>query len=104
MERLSIYWIFSIQILVKLRKPTTEEHLQMDGRLGLRFCADSNGLSYLRESLTADRNITPEEVVKIDKKAVRKVNKLVDMAHKYNLHVSLNLHRAPGLLCQCWIP
>ncbi len=40
--------------------------------------------------------ITPKSVRKIDKSAVERVEKLVYMAHKYNLHVSLNLHRAPG--------
>ena len=43
-----------------------------------------------------NKNITPEEVFKIDEKKVEEVDKLVDMAHKYKLHVSLNLHRAPG--------
>ncbi len=42
------------------------------------------------------RNITPEEVYQIDEQAVEKVDQLVAMAHKYKMHVSLNLHRAPG--------
>lgn len=42
------------------------------------------------------RNITPEEVYQIDPQAVDRIDALVAMAHKYNLHVSLNLHRAPG--------
>jgi len=42
------------------------------------------------------RNITPEETYKIDEKQVEKIDNLVAMAHKYNMHVSLNLHRAPG--------
>jgi len=42
------------------------------------------------------RNITPEETYKIDEKQVEKIDKLVALAHKYNMHVSLNLHRAPG--------
>lgn len=42
------------------------------------------------------KNITPEEVYKIDEQAVDRIDGLVSMAHKYNLHVSLNLHRAPG--------
>jgi endoglucanase len=40
--------------------------------------------------------ITPEEVYKIDPAAVERVDKLITTAHKYNLHVSLNMHRAPG--------
>jgi aryl-phospho-beta-D-glucosidase BglC (GH1 family) len=42
------------------------------------------------------KNITPEDVYKIDEKRVAEIEKLVAMAHKYNMHVSLNLHRAPG--------
>lgn len=50
--------------------------------------------SYLK--FDRSRNITPEEVYQIDQQAVDRVDALVAMAHKYNLHVSLNLHRAPG--------
>ncbi len=48
--------------------------------------------------LTFDRsrNITPEEVYQIDPQAVDRIDALVAMAHKHNLHVSLSLHRAPG--------
>ena len=42
------------------------------------------------------RNITPEEVYQIDPQAVDRIDQLVTLAHKYKLHVSLNLHRAPG--------
>jgi endoglucanase len=42
------------------------------------------------------RNITPEEVYQIDEQAVERIDKLVAAAHKHNIHVSLNLHRAPG--------
>jgi len=42
------------------------------------------------------KNITPEEVYKIDEHAVSRIENLVKMAHDNNIHVSLNLHRAPG--------
>ena len=42
------------------------------------------------------KDITPEDTYKISNKAVDAINKLVEMAQKQNLHVSLNLHRAPG--------
>jgi endoglucanase len=42
------------------------------------------------------KNITKKEVRKIDRKQTDKIEELVHQAHKYNLHVSLNLHRAPG--------
>lgn len=47
-------------------------------------------------SFDRSRNIKPEEVYNIDEKAVEKIENLVSLAHKHNLHVSLNLHRAPG--------
>ncbi|GAB4022937.1 glycoside hydrolase family 5 protein [Spirosoma koreense] len=50
--------------------------------------------SYLK--FDRSRNITPDEVYQIDQQAVDRIDALVAMAHKYNLHVSLNLHRAPG--------
>ncbi len=42
------------------------------------------------------RDITKEEVYKFDEKVLEEVDNLIFMAHKYNLHVSLNLHRGPG--------
>jgi len=42
------------------------------------------------------RQIKPEETYKIDGKVVDDIEKLVFLAQKYGLHVSLNLHRAPG--------
>ncbi len=48
--------------------------------------------------LTFDRSkqITKDDFYKIDEKVVDEIEQLVYMAQKYNLHVSLNLHRAPG--------
>jgi len=42
------------------------------------------------------KKITPDDVYKIDDKRVDQIDKLVTTAHRYNMHVSLNLHRAPG--------
>jgi len=42
------------------------------------------------------RNIKPEEVYNISEEAVDRIDKLITLAHRYNMHVSLNLHRAPG--------
>ncbi|MDF1576604.1 MAG: cellulase family glycosylhydrolase [Bacteroidales bacterium] len=50
--------------------------------------------SYL--NIDRSRDITAEEVYSISEKAVEKVDRLVYLAHTYKLHVSLNLHRAPG--------
>lgn len=42
------------------------------------------------------KNITPEQVRNFDLEQTDKVEQLVYLAHKYKLHVSVNLHRAPG--------
>ncbi|MGE0019919.1 MAG: cellulase family glycosylhydrolase [Draconibacterium sp.] len=42
------------------------------------------------------KNITPEDIYNIDEAAVDYVEKVVEMANTQGLHVSLNLHRAPG--------
>jgi endoglucanase len=47
-------------------------------------------------SIDRTKNITPGDVYKIDEKQVDQIEQIVHLAHKYNLHVSLNLHRAPG--------
>lgn len=50
--------------------------------------------SYL--SFDRTRDITKEEVYKMDEKVLEDIDNLIYKAHKYNLHVSLNLHRGPG--------
>lgn len=52
--------------------------------------------SYLNYAPNSGRDITPEETVNFREEAVDSVEQIVYLAHKYNLHVSLNLHRAPG--------
>lgn len=44
----------------------------------------------------ASKNIAPDDVCNFDEREVDTINQLVDNANKYGLHVSLNLHRAPG--------
>ena len=48
--------------------------------------------------LTIDRSkdITADAVYKINNQAIDDIDNLVHMAQKYNLHTSINLHRAPG--------
>lgn len=77
------------------RSSTTEEQLKWMQDWGFDFVRIPMAYpSYLKIDRT--RNITPEDVYKIDEKAVDNIDNLVAMAHKHNLHVSLNLHRAPG--------
>jgi endoglucanase len=47
-------------------------------------------------SFDRSKDITVEEVYKTDQKVLEDIDKLILMAHKYGLHVSLNLHRGPG--------
>ncbi|WP_114747924.1 cellulase family glycosylhydrolase [Pleomorphovibrio marinus] len=50
--------------------------------------------SYLK--FDRSRAIKPDETLNFDENRLQEIDSLVEMAHKYNLHVSLNLHRAPG--------
>jgi endoglucanase len=47
-------------------------------------------------SFDRSRDITKEEIYKPDTKVLDEIDQLIFMAHKNGLHVSLNLHRAPG--------
>lgn len=77
------------------REGTTEEHLKWMADWGFDFVRIPMAYpSYVK--FDRSKNITPEEVRNIDTEATDKVEELVYLAHKYKLHVSLNLHRAPG--------
>jgi endoglucanase len=77
------------------RKATTEEQLKWMADWGFDFVRVPMAYpSYV--SFDRSRPIKPEEVYNINEQAVERVDQLVSMAHKHNLHVSLNLHRAPG--------
>lgn len=76
-------------------KPTTEDHFRWMRDWGFDFVRIPIAYPYY---ITFDRskNITPAEVYKINEEAVDRIVSVVEMGHKYNMHVSLNLHRAPG--------
>ena len=74
---------------------TTEEHLKWMQDWGFDFVRLPIAYPhYLKFDRT--KNVTPEEVYQIDDKAVDRIDALVAMAHKYGMHTSINLHRAPG--------
>ncbi len=77
------------------RRYTTEEHLKMMRDWGFDFIRLPIAYPYYVR-FDRNRNITPEEVYNIDEERIAKIDSLVQLAHKHNLHVSLNLHRAPG--------
>jgi len=77
------------------RKFTKEEHLKWMRDWGFNFVRLPIAYPfYLQFDRT--KNITPDEIYQINNAAVDRIDNLVQMAHKNNLHVSLNLHRAPG--------
>lgn len=47
-------------------------------------------------SFDRSKDITIEEVYKTDPEVLESIDQLIFMAHKYGLHVSINLHRGPG--------
>lgn len=52
--------------------------------------------SYLNYDPASGKDITPGETVDFREEAIEAIEQIVYTANKYNLHVSLNLHRAPG--------
>lgn len=74
---------------------TKEDHLKWMQDWGFNFVRLPVSYPFY---LNFDRtkNITPEQVYQIDNASVDRIDALVYLAHKNNLHVSFNLHRAPG--------
>ena len=79
----------------KQRKFTKEEHLKWMRDWGFNFVRLPIAYPFYVK-FDRSKNISPEEVYQIDNAAADRIDHLVQMAHKNNLHVSLNLHRAPG--------
>jgi len=77
------------------RRYTTEEQLKWMSDWGFDFVRLPIAYPYYL-NYDRSRNITPDDVYKIDPAATARIDSLVQLAHKHNLHVSLNLHRAPG--------
>ena len=77
------------------REGTKEEYFKWMSDWGFDFVRIPMAYpSYLK--IDHEQNITTKQVRKISRKQTDKVEHLVYLAHKYNLHASLNLHRAPG--------
>jgi endoglucanase len=77
------------------RKQTSEEYLKWMRDWGFDFVRIPMAYPVYLD-IDRSKKITPDEVYKIDEAAVERIDKLVDTAHKHDMHVSLNLHRAPG--------
>jgi aryl-phospho-beta-D-glucosidase BglC (GH1 family) len=77
------------------RLQTTEDHFRWMRDWGFDFVRVP--LAYpVYLDIDRTKNITAEDTYKIDTRAVDRIDALVRQAWKYNLHVSLTLHRAPG--------
>ena len=75
--------------------PTTDEHFQWMRDWGFDFVRIPIAYPhYLKFDRTKD--ITAEEVYQTDPQKLEEIDRLVDLAHRQGMHVSLNLHRAPG--------
>lgn len=77
------------------RRNTTEDHLKWMRDWGFDFIRLPISYPYYLK-FDRSKKISPEEVYQIDDASVDKIDHLVQLGHKYNLHVCLNLHRAPG--------
>ncbi|HEX6889204.1 MAG TPA: cellulase family glycosylhydrolase [Chryseolinea sp.] len=77
------------------RIKTTEDHFRWMQDWGFDFVRIPMAYPYYLK-FDRSRNITPEEIYSIDEEAVSRIDNVVRMANKYGMHVSLNLHRAPG--------
>ena len=74
---------------------TTEDDLKWMADWGFDFVRIP--MAYPRYlSFDRTRDISKDEMLNFDPKVLEEVDQLIFMAHKHNLHVSLNLHRGPG--------
>ncbi|HTO05073.1 MAG TPA: cellulase family glycosylhydrolase [Opitutus sp.] len=77
------------------RRGTTEDHLRWMADWGFDFVRIPMAYPYYLD-IDRSKPITPDDVRRIDPRRVEEIDRLVALAHKHGLHVSLNLHRAPG--------
>jgi endoglucanase len=77
------------------RAQTTEMQLKWMHDWGFDFVRIPMAYPYYLD-IDRTKNITAADVYKINPKAIDKIDALVTLAQKHGMHVSLNLHRAPG--------
>ncbi len=77
------------------RGVTSDEELKWMADWGFDFVRIP--MAYPRYiTFNPSKDISPDDVLNFDEKVLDEVEALVDRANKYNIHVSLDLHRAPG--------
>lgn len=79
----------------KSRPATSEEYFKWMHDWGFDFVRIPIAYPYYLD-IDRSRKISPEEVYHLDNQAIDRIDQLVHTAQKYQMHVSLNLHRAPG--------
>ncbi len=80
---------------MRARRQTSEDNMRWMQDWGFNFVRIPMAYPYYLE-IDRTKNIIPEDVYKINNERVDQIDQLVAVAHKYGMHVSLNLHRAPG--------
>ena len=77
------------------KSPTTAEHLKWMRDWGFNFIRIPIAYPYYL-NFDRTRNITPEETYHVDEKKMDEIDNLVRLSQENGMHVSINLHRAPG--------
>lgn len=77
------------------RQRSTEEHFRWMADWGFDFVRVPMAYPYYVD-FDRSRPIRPDEVTRISVERVHEILELVEAANRQGLHVSLNLHRAPG--------
>ena len=77
------------------RGGTIEDHFRWMRDWGFNFVRLPMAYPYYLD-IDRSKNIMPDDVYKLNTKSIDHIDALVILAQKYNMHVSLNLHRAPG--------
>jgi endoglucanase len=77
------------------RRQTTEDNLRWMADWGFDFVRIPMAYPYYLD-IDHSKNISADDVYKISNERVDRIDRLVSLAHKHNMHVSLNLHRSPG--------
>jgi aryl-phospho-beta-D-glucosidase BglC (GH1 family) len=79
----------------KWYKPTSAEQFKWMQDWGFNFIRIPIAYPYYL-NFDRSRDILPEEVYHTDPQKLEEIDQLVRLAQQYGMHVSLNLHRAPG--------
>lgn len=78
-------------------KPVSEDELRWVRDWGFNFIRiPMDYWFWIDSDWRTTRTLTPDDVLEISEEALEPIDRIVELGPKYGLHVSLNLHRAPG--------